>query len=163
EVSAATLDVVVTRQGVASAPFSVPRDDYAPGIFPNFPKPDPIIVHATTNELVTPASPAAPNEALVAYATGIGLLNNAPQSCAASPSSPLSTSVDPVTATLGGNPVSVLFAGLTPGLVGLIQFNIQLGAAPLASACLPLVFKVGGSTAPTVNLSTGAGGCATST
>src|SRR5438477_1741487 len=110
--SASTLDVVVTRQGVSSAPFNVQRDEYAPGIFLNLPKPDPIIVHAATNQLVTPTSPAAPNEALVVYATGVGALKNAPQSGAASPSSPLAIPVDPVTATLGGNPVSVLFAAL---------------------------------------------------
>jgi hypothetical protein len=50
--------------------------------------------------------------------------------------------VNPVTATLGGNPVSVLFAGLTPGLVGLIQFNIQLGAQLAGSPEVPEIRNV---------------------
>ena len=90
----------------------------------------------------------------------------------ASYSSPmLATAVDPVTATLGANPVTVLFAGLTPGLVGLIQFNIQLGAqlsgqpgttsaaSAADSTCLPLIVRVGGATTPAVNVATGPGGC----
>src|SRR5262249_35992006 len=110
-------------------------------------------------QLVSPSSPVIGNEYLVAYLTGIGRLTVTPQSGAGSPSSPLAQSADAVTATLGNQPVTVLFAGLTPGFVGLIQVNLQLGALP-AGSCAALVFQVAGVTSPAVNLATGSAGCA---
>ena len=46
--------------------------------------------------------------------------------CAGSPSP--RTSIAKPTATVGGEPAEVLFAGLTPGSVGVYQLNIQLPA-----------------------------------
>jgi uncharacterized protein (TIGR03437 family) len=36
--------------------------------------------------------------------------------------------LQPITATIGGQPATVSFAGLTPGFVGLVQVNLVVPA-----------------------------------
>jgi uncharacterized protein (TIGR03437 family) len=45
---------------------------------------------------------------------------------AASPSNPPANVSTPPVLTLDGNQINILFAGLTPGLVGLYQVNFQV-------------------------------------
>jgi uncharacterized protein (TIGR03437 family) len=146
--------VVVTANGSVSAPATVAMADYATGVFGYFRTAqayDPIVVHSLTNTLVTPSSPAIPGETLVAYATGVGKLNNPPADAVAASASPLATSADTPFVTVGGSAAQVLFAGLTPGLVGVIQINFTL-AANLQSGSLPMLIQFPGDSAPTVNL-----------
>jgi uncharacterized protein (TIGR03437 family) len=149
-----TSTLMVLANGVPSASVPVTIGDYGVGIFTyarTSSAVDPIIVHGQDNTLVTPAKPAVPGETLVAYATGIGKLNNQPASGAGSPSSPLATAVDTPTATLGGTAVKVVFAGLTPGFIGLVQLNLQL-PANLPTGSLPLVIQSPGDSSSPVNL-----------
>ena len=48
--------------------------------------------------------------------------------------------------------VESLFAGLTPGFVGLVQFNIRLPAALPPGARLALVIRFGANASQTVDL-----------
>jgi hypothetical protein len=82
----------------------------------------------------------------------VGNLNHLPVTGAASPASPLSQAVDLPTVTVGGAAASVSFAGLTPGMVGLVQINIQLPSTYPAGSSLPLVVSFAGAAAPAVNL-----------
>ncbi len=151
----ASVNVVVTVNNVASAPATVAIADYAVAVFGYFRTAsayDPIIVHSLDNSLVTPANPAVPNETLVVYATGIGKLTNAPASGAVAPGPPLlAQAADTPAATVGGSAAQVIFAGLTPGSVGLAQFDITL-PANIASGSLPLVIQFPGDSSPLVNL-----------
>ncbi len=119
---------------------------------------DPILVHLD-NSLVTPANPARAGEVLLGYVTGLGAVSNRPASGASSPAAPLAAALQLPVVTLGGAPVPVLFAGLTPGGVGLGQLNLQLPAALPAGGCLPLVMRVGGVQSQIRNLATTADGC----
>ena len=69
------LSVVVTRDGLPSSPMSVTLAPYAPSVF-TYPRTmtvfDPIIVHASNNQLITPTNPALAGEFVVVYGTGIG-------------------------------------------------------------------------------------------
>jgi uncharacterized protein (TIGR03437 family) len=148
-------NVVATSGGVQSAATPVALADYAIGVFTyarTATAIDPMVVHYSTNQLITPTSPAAPGEILVVYATGMGKLNNPPPTGVAAPLSPLATAVDPITMTLGGAPVKVLFTGLTPTLAGLIQMDIQLPATLPAGTSLPMVIQFPGGSSPAVNL-----------
>ena len=148
-------NVVVTSGGVPSAATPVALADYAVGVFTyarTATSIDPIVVHYSNNQLVTPTSPAAPGEVLVVYGTGVGKLNNPPRTGFAAPASPLATPVDPITMTLGAAPVTMLFAGLTPGLAGMLQMNIQLPVTLPAGSSLPMVVQFLGGTSPAVNL-----------
>jgi uncharacterized protein (TIGR03437 family) len=146
-----TAPVVVTLNGAASAAATVTLSDYAVGVFGDAASKLAIVVHGADNSLVTAANPAVPGETVVVYATGVGKLNNPPRSGTPSPGSALATSVDPPTITVGGSNATVLFSGLTPGFVGLIQFNITLPSS-LPSGSLPLVIQFPSNSSPAVSL-----------
>ncbi|HEX5228616.1 MAG TPA: putative Ig domain-containing protein, partial [Bryobacteraceae bacterium] len=98
-----------------------------------------IIAQHADFTLVTKSSPAKPGEYLVAYLAGMGLTDSQVQDGAASPSSPLANVSVAPGVTLNGAPVKVIFAGLTPGLVGLYQINFQI---PADASTGDLVFQV---------------------
>src|SRR5581483_9412211 len=140
EVAAGALaNVVVTCNGIRSAPMPTSITDYAVGIFTyarTAQAIDPIIVHNSNNGLVSPSNPAVPNEYVIIYGTGIGKLSGAPPT--GTGATGLSRAVDNPTITVGGVAANVLYGGLTPGFPGLAQFNVQL-PANLPSGNLPLV------------------------
>ncbi len=67
---------------------------------------------------------------MVAYLTGLGATDPPIRAGEAAPSQPLHRVKLPVTATLGGKSAEVLFAGLTPGFVGLYQVNLAVPQLP---------------------------------
>ncbi len=146
--------VVTASSGLSSLPFNIVVADYAVGLF-TYPRTaqanDPMIIHGSNGALVTPSSPAQPGETVVAYATGIGKLNQAPATGEAAAAG--ATSVDTATITVGGAPATVLFAGLAQGSVGVAQFTIQLPGT-LATGSSPLVITFPGDVSPTVSLAT---------
>jgi hypothetical protein len=146
--------VYVTNGGGTSPAQSATIAPYAPGVFTyarTATALDPIIVHLD-NSLVTPDKPANPGEVLIVYATGVGNLNHMPVTGAASPAVPLSAAVDMPSVTVGSAAASASFAGLTPGMVGLLQINIQLPSTYPAGSSLPLVVSFAGVSSPAVNL-----------
>ena len=164
EVPNTAVNVVVTANGIASTPVSVQVTDYAVGIF-TYPRTatvlDPILLHLSTNQLVTPSDPANPNEILVMYGTGIGKLTNAPTAGQGAPGNPPAAAADTPVITLGGAPVQVLFAGIAPGSIGLVQINLQLPATLPAGYRLPLVIQLPNDTSPPVEIAVaGDGGTA---
>jgi uncharacterized protein (TIGR03437 family) len=95
--------------------------------------------------LNTSQAPAKPGTLITAYLTGQGLVNPSVATGAAAPAGPLAWASLPYSATVGGEAAKVHFLGLTPGLVGLLQANIEV--PPLAgrsSGDYPLVVTVGG-------------------
>ncbi|MCW5977191.1 MAG: choice-of-anchor D domain-containing protein [Bryobacteraceae bacterium] len=152
--AAGSAPFIVTRDGTPGAAQAAPMAEYAPGIFTyarDATTLDPIVVHAD-NRLVTPDNPAVANEALIVYATGVALLSNRPASGHPSPASPPAEAKITPTVTVGGAPAEVLFAGLTPGLVGLVQINIKLPSILPLGNVLPLVARFGDAASPAVNL-----------
>jgi uncharacterized protein (TIGR03437 family) len=144
--------IVVTSSGAASRQFPVTMANCAVGVFTyarTTQARDPIIVHGTTNQLVTASNPAEPGEIVVAYATGIGKVNGSPRTGA--PVSGLMTAVDTPTVTVAGVPATVLFAGLTQGFAGLAQFNIRLPAT-ISFGSHPIVIRFPGDSSPVVEL-----------
>ena len=69
--------------------------------------------------LNTPSTPATRGEAITVYATGFGAVERRGN---------LDHVVATVSATLGGRPVGVQFAGLAPGYIGLYQLNLIIPA-----------------------------------
>ena len=89
----------------------------------------PAIEHAADYSLVTPSNPAHAGEAIIVYLTGLGPVTPAGVSgVAAKGAAPVVTLCGaPYAAGTSGWPFgSVLYAGLTPGYVGLYQFNFRL-------------------------------------
>jgi len=98
-----------------------------------------IAQHVGDNSLITETSPASPGEYVVFYVAGMGLTTPKVASGIASPSTNLATPLDMPTLTLNGASVTnILFAGLTPTLVGLYQVDFQV-PANVPNGDLPLV------------------------
>lgn len=154
ETAAGPAAVLVERGGVPSAIRAAAVRTNAPGIFTYQPAADataPVIVHLD-GSVVTPASPARAGEPLVIFATGVGGLSDPPATGEASAAAPLAASTVDPTVTVGGAPAAVLFAGLTPGFVGLLQINVQLPESLPAGDELELVAAFGPDAAQTVML-----------
>jgi uncharacterized protein (TIGR03437 family) len=90
----------------------------------------------------TPSQPASVGSSISVYATGLGAVDNPVPTGTPGRASPLSHATSTVTATIGGTPATVLFAGLAPDFVGLYQVNIRI--PELATGDYPLVVSVGG-------------------
>jgi uncharacterized protein (TIGR03437 family) len=96
--------------------------------------------------------PIARGDVIVAYGTGQGLVQ--PPLATGQPAllDPLSLAGG-VTATVGGQPAVVEFAGMTPGLVGLLQVNVRIPNEAIPGDLVPLVISVNNVAGPETYIS----------
>src|SRR5579883_1601020 len=76
--------------------------------------------------LVTSQNPAHNGEVITLYGTGFGPVTPLPETGAPAGSSPVSTMNPAPSVTINGHNSTLLFAGLSPGSVGLYQFNLVI-------------------------------------
>ena len=88
-------------------------------------------------------NPASRGEVLVLYGTGFGEV--------VAQGSVMRTAT-PVTATVGGAPAQVLFAGIAPGYPGVYQLNLQLPAGMPPGLTIPISVQQGDSSSNTVQV-----------
>lgn len=131
--------VIVAVNGVPSNAGAVTILPAAPGIFQFGDKR--AVVQNPDYSVNTAENPAAPNTFVVAYLTGSGALDVPVPTGTAAADNPLSRPQSPVIATINNQPAEVAFAGLTPGLVGLMQVNLKIPA--LSPGTYPLVITIG--------------------
>lgn len=98
---------------------------------------------------VLPAAPAIflavpAGGAVTAYVTGLGAVSPAVPSGSPASITELSYATATVTATLGGVPAPVQFAGLAPGFVGLGQVNVLIPSEAPKGDAVPLVLEING-------------------
>jgi uncharacterized protein (TIGR03437 family) len=120
--------IIVNANGALTTPDSLQSAIVAPGVAA-LPTGWANAQHSSDGSLITDASPARPGEFIVMYLAGMGLTDTPVASGAGAPSNPLARTQSPPSVTLDSVPVPFLFAGLTPGLAGLYQINIQIPAA----------------------------------
>jgi uncharacterized protein (TIGR03437 family) len=114
----------------------------------------PALLPVITNQDGSPnseTSPASPGTVLTVYATGEGMTDGADIAGRVA-SSPLGVPILPVTVTIAGLPVDLLFAGEAPGLVGVMQINARVPGGFLAPGRTEIALTVGGTTAPSVSI-----------
>lgn len=147
--TSATVNVVVTRDGVASQPASVQVAPFSPGVFSSNGR---AIAQNQDGTLVWPAGTipgmtthaAKPGDAIVIYATGLGAVD-VPVADGHDSLDQLRHTVTPPMVMVGGIPAQVLFSGLSPQFVGVNQLNILIpNVAPGDN--VPLQIQVGGIT-----------------
>ena len=95
--------------------------------------------------------PAAAASAVAVYATGLGAVNPPVAIGAQAPTASLSKVTATVTATIGGQPATVLFAGLAPGYAGLYQVNLVV--PQIAPGDYPVQISAGDATSNTATIS----------
>ena len=119
----ALVRVVVSIGGVRSAPQSVRILPSAPGVFTW--QGDRAIAVNDQGQLVTAETPAVRTKSLTVYMTGQGGV--APQwaSVRAASASPLIFAPAQATAVIGGVEGTITFLGLAPGMVGVLQMNVE--------------------------------------
>lgn len=98
--------------------------------------------------LNTPSRPAHPGDTVMVYLIGAGALDNPIPNGVAAPMNVLSRATADHSATIGGQPASIYFLGMTPGFVGLAQANITIPSLPSSQYALTLT--VGGVASNTV-------------
>ncbi|HVY93684.1 MAG TPA: hypothetical protein VHA14_13075, partial [Bryobacteraceae bacterium] len=87
-----------------------------------------VIAQHGDGTLVSDTAPAAPGEFIVLYMTGLGATDIPVPTGQPSPADPPARVLDTPVLTLDDITVPTSFAGLTPGLVGLYQINLQIPA-----------------------------------
>ena len=109
------------------------------------------VVRGDDNQLVTPSNPIHPKDPIVIYLTGLGVTAPSIPAGTALASGALSSAIVSPVVTLGGAGMSVSYAGLAPGQVGVYQINTQAPANAPQGLSIPLTITQGGN-ATTVNV-----------
>ena len=130
-----TVNVVVTNNGLVSNTFQLAMAPASPGLY-TYPA-----VQNGDGTLNSAQNPAAPNTVAVVYLTGLGAVT--PAVSDGNTTSGTAVPVAGFNATLAGQPVALLYLGLTPGVVGFGQANIQIPGG-LAAGSYPFVVTIGG-------------------
>lgn len=125
-------EVTLRTAGAASNTITVPVAAHAPGLFGLGGG-----RAAAQNQdfsLNSPANPEARGNIVVAYLTGLG-----------APSE--------VSVTIGGVAAEVLYAGATPGAIGLDQLNIRIPSSAPVGAAVPVIVRAGGEASVAATIS----------
>ncbi|HXF27610.1 MAG TPA: hypothetical protein VN610_10060 [Bryobacteraceae bacterium] len=149
ELASGTVNVVVTRDGVASAPAPVTIGAASPAIFSSSGR---AVAVNTDGSLAWPAGavaganshPAKPGDVITIYASGLGPVDSPVADGQNSLDKLRHTQTMPVV-MVGGMGADVLFAGLSPQFVGVNQLNVKIPNVAPGDA-VPLQIQIGGVT-----------------
>jgi uncharacterized protein (TIGR03437 family) len=140
--------------------FTLDSSGCGPGVVQNV-KPDGSI------SLNSPSNSASPGDFIVIYGTGLGLVYGAPPDGSPTPSSPLTKPSEEPSPVLdfASEPVNIIgpnWAGLAPGMVGVVQINIQIPNTVREGCAVPLQVQTdaGASQPVTIAIRNGGGPCA---
>ena len=144
-----TVSIVVSNNGVLSAPQTVEVSAYAPGVF-SF-EGYAVAIHsdgslaAPTGAFPQIASrPAVPGETLQILATGLGPVNP-PAITGDNSLDMLRRTIATPTIMIGGLLAQVPFSGLSPQFVGVYQLNVVVPPGIPTSDAVPLQVQIGGA------------------
>ena len=148
--TSATVNVVVVKDGVSSAPSPVTVGPFSPGVFASGNRaiavnPDGTLAWPSGAVAGLTTHPAKVGDALIVYATGLGQVDSPPASGQNSLDQIRRTVVTPVV-LVGGMSAPVLFSGLSPQFVGVNQLNITVPTASAGGDTVPLQIQAGGIT-----------------
>ena len=147
----ATVNVVVSHDGVSSAPTPVTIGAFSPGIFASgnlavAVNLDGTLVWAANTVPGVTTHAAKPGDTIIVYATGLGAVTPSVADGAASLDALRQTLTQPVV-LVGGLAAQVQFSGLSPQFVGVNQLNIVVPNVPSGNN-VPIQIQVGGITSP---------------
>jgi uncharacterized protein (TIGR03437 family) len=137
EVAEGTATAELRVPGVSTAGIQFGVAPVAPGIFAN--GPDQGAVQNADGTPNTGDNPAAAGSLIAVYLTGQGSVEPTVATGAPAPFDPPARTPYQVTATIGGQPAALAFAGLSPGSVGVFQVNLSVPAMSPGSYPLQIV------------------------
>jgi endo-1,4-beta-xylanase len=134
--------VQVTSNGVASISAGVTVQQAAPSILTwvDDAGKTRALTQNSDYSLNTSSNCAAPNSYVTVYMMGSGPLDNPIASGAAATANPLSRETLTTTGAIGGSPATVLFPGMAPTFVGLVQVSMTV---PAVTGDLPAQVQIG--------------------
>jgi uncharacterized protein (TIGR03437 family) len=106
----------------------------------------PTVIRASNGLLATDSNPIHQSDVLVIYLTGLGQTNPSGVTGYPGPGSPLSRALIAPTVSLGGMNLTVLYAGLAPGEVGVNQINVAVPGNAPPGLNQPLTINQGAAT-----------------
>jgi uncharacterized protein (TIGR03437 family) len=106
----------------------------------------PTVFRADTGLLVTDSNPIHRGDSIIIYLTGMGAVAPLVTNGYPGPSSPLANVLNAPTVMIGGVPLSISYAGLAPGEVGVYQINASVGSSVPQALSEPLTITQGGFT-----------------
>jgi uncharacterized protein (TIGR03437 family) len=115
--------LVIYTPGGVSDTFNFAIQSTAPSVFRTSTG-SAIIIRNNNGQLVTSNNPVQLNDYLTIYLSGMGATTPSVAAGNAAPSNPLAVATVQPTATLGGAPIFVIWAGLAPKQVGVYQVNV---------------------------------------
>lgn len=144
-----SVPVTMTNSGGTGSGLTVQVAAQDPSVF-TYGSEQGIVVKNADFSLVGAANPAAANDVLVVFTTGLGQTTPALVTGELTPASPLKNTSQ-VTVTVGGVNAPVLYSVASPGFAGLYQTAIRMPAG-LQAGAQPLVLSVGGAASNSVNV-----------
>ena len=147
----ASVNVIVSHDGVTSAPTAVTVGPFSPGVFASGTQaivvnPDGTLAWPTGSVPGATTHPAKPGDVVIVYATGLGAVDS-PIADGANSVDKLRNNLTPPVVLVGGISAQVLFSGLSPQFVGVNQLNVVIPNAAPGNA-VPFQIQVGGITSP---------------
>jgi uncharacterized protein (TIGR03437 family) len=128
-----SVPITVVTSGQIAAPQNYFIAPVQPGVFVGSPY---AAVLDGQSRAINAENPARIGDTLQIFTTGLGATTPTAMAGQGAPS--FSTVTNPVSVTVGGVPVSVVYQGLAPGFVGLYQVNVVLGASVPTGDSVPL-------------------------
>lgn len=142
ETEAGNAQVFVVRGGdTFSAPATLPVARFSPGIFVT--SLGAAVLKNADSSLVSATNPAAADEVLSIFGTGLGAVTPSVASGAFASANPFSLTAVQPTVTVGGRDATVLASALAPGFAGLYQVNIRMPQG-VSAGNQPVVLTIGG-------------------
>ena len=111
----------------------------------------PAVYRDSDNLLVTLTNPIHKGDQLTIYVSGLGPTSPAVSAGQPSPSNPLAVALLTPTVTLNGVNLTVTFAGLAPGQIGVYQINVNVPQGITQGLSIPLTVAQGDASS-TVNV-----------
>ncbi len=140
--------MILRTPGGISDNFNLTMQPTAPSIFrtgvAGFETGVPTIVRARNQEVVTLSNPIHREDTITIYLTGLGNTVPAIEAGVAAGSVPTPVAVVVPSVQIGGQELSVQFAGLAPGQVGVFQINARVPRTVPLGMELPLLVTQGG-------------------
>ena len=147
--------LVVTYENSLSVPAAVSVSAAQPAIFTQNQAGtgQGAIVNGVTNVLADSKNPVHAGDVISIYCTGLGPVSPPQPEGAIASTAFTSQTVTAVTATIGGVPATVQFAGLAPGYIGLYQVNVQVPTGVTPGDTVPVILTEGSQVSPPVTIS----------